>query len=88
MRKELQDRIIAVSAALEKLALLRLAGPRRVVRDMQQEKEHEKEFAIERAALEGAITVMEHLEELLGVPANTNSTEELAQKIKSILTSL
>lgn len=76
MRKELQIRIAKVAAALEKLA-----GPRRVMRDPVQERE----LALEEAALEGAITVMEKLEELLGVPANTNAKEELAEKIKAIL---
>lgn len=75
MREDLQKRLLSVSASLAKLG-----GPK-VERNPRDERKH----AIEEAALEGAVTVMEKLEELLGVPANTNAKHELAEKITAIL---
>jgi len=77
MRKELEIRIASVVESLRKIA-----GPR-VERNLKQEQD----LALEEAALEGAITVMDKLEELLGVPANTNAKKELAEKIKLFLLS-
>jgi hypothetical protein len=78
MRTDLKLRLAAVAAELQKIA-----GPRRVMRDPNAERE----TALEEVSLEGAIFIMEKLEEMLGVPANTNAKADLAEKIKALLLS-
>lgn len=74
MKKELKSRLAKISATLEVLA-------RPFERDPQQERLE----AVEEAALEGAIVVIDKLHELTGLAPTPEAKEQLAAEIKKLL---
>jgi hypothetical protein len=75
MKQNLKQRLLLVAKKLETIT----------ARPLERDPNREKIEAIEEAALEGAILIVDKLHELTGVPATPEAKDSLASKITQLL---